>query len=87
MFWQRVASLIKFIYKQKKSSLRTERPRYEFSAAVFKQNLQAAVFPVKSRKLEERRQTWTIHCFRSFIYSLPTQQYCVLPLAYLPKIF
>ena len=26
-----------------------------------------------------RRQTQTVHSFRSFIYSFPTQQDCVLP--------
>ena len=26
-----------------------------------------------------RRQTQTVHTFRSFIYSFPTQQDCVLP--------
>ena len=28
---------------------------------------------------DDRRQRVTIHSFRSFIYSLPTQQDCVLP--------
>ena len=28
-----------------------------------------------------RRQTQTVHPFRSFIYSFPTQQDCVLPVA------
>ena len=47
------------------------------------QDLKAAVFPVKSRKIKEMRTRdkgkLFRHSFRSFIYSLPTQQDCVLP--------
>ena len=34
MFWQRVASLVKFYTNQKVFSLSGERPKYEFSATV-----------------------------------------------------
>ena len=30
---------------------------------------------------DNRRQSLTIHSFHSFIYSLPTQQNCVLPVS------
>ena len=43
----------------------------------------SSAFPRKSRKIEEmkrgRGQRKTVHYFRSFIYSLPAQQDCVLP--------
>ena len=86
MFWQRVASLVKFYTNQKIFLLSAERPRYMFSVTALRcvtQDLKAAVFPVKSRKIKEMRTRdkgkLFRHSFRSFIYSLPTQQDCVLP--------
>ena len=40
------------------------------------------VFQVKSRRIKEmtlREDKGSVHSFYSFIYSLPTQQDCVLP--------
>ena len=82
MFWQRVASLVKFYTNQfflffaERGKAQVRLWRYSVN-----QDLQAVVFPVKLRKIiDDNRRT--VHCFRSFIYpvySLPTQQGSVLP--------
>ena len=48
MFWRRIASLVKFYTNQIFFLLSAEKPRSEFSATVW-----AAVFPVKSRKIDD----------------------------------
>ena len=47
MFWQRVASLVKFYTNKKKNLLRAERPRYEYSASVLRRFVSS--FPSKYR--------------------------------------
>ena len=47
MFWQRVASLVKFYTNQKKFLLSAGRPKYEFSATGLRRICKQCGFPGK----------------------------------------
>ena len=76
MFWQRVASLVKFYTNQKFFC----QARKSLSPSLALQ-CYVAVFPVKSRKIKEMTRGDKGKLFTLFVplFTLPTQQDCELP--------